>query len=433
MANEAEVFGLPRVLINFRTQSTTAIARSARGIMVMILKNESTNTSKYYRIADVSDIPDTGLLDSNIDLIKKALLGTPLRVLVYTLPLDSVQVNTATNAGAGEGTASGDGADLDDLTEPATSVSLSEDVDIITATETLLNQADILKKLPTIKWNYICNPTGSTQDQEDLASWVKNQRNNKRKTFKAVVANQPADHYGIINFTTGNIRTVNPAYTDALLAANGDESQVTVPQYNAYTAAEYTARIAGILAGLALDRSATYYELSEVVDCDTYEDIDSNINDGELCLIDEQDGNGVKIARACNSLHTFTTDVGQDFRYIKIIEAIDMIQDDIRDTFKNEYVGKVINDYNHKMLFIAAVGVYFNGLKGNVLDNSETAQNYVDIDEAAQKDYAILHGVDVEDMTVQEIREYNTGTQVFLTGRITPVNAMEDLKIDFVM
>ena len=141
----------------------------------------------------------------------------------------------------------------------------------------------------------------------------------------------------------------------------------------------------------------------------------------------------MKIARACNSLHTFTTDVGQDFRYIKIIEAIDMIQDDIRDTFKNEYVGKVINDYNHKMLFIAAVGVYFNGLKGNVLDNSETAQNYVDIDEAAQKDYAILHGDDVEDMTVQEIREYNTGTQVFLTGRITPVNAMEDLKIDFVM
>ena len=257
-----------------------------------------------------------------------------------------------------------------------------------------------------------------------MASWVKNQRNNKRKTFKAVVANQPADHYGIINFTTGNIRTVNPAYTDALLAANGDESQVTVPQYLTYTAAEYTARIAGILAGLALDRSATYYELSEVVDC---------INDGELCLIDEQDGNGVKIARACNSLHTFTTDVGQDFRYIKIIEAIDMIQDDIRDTFKNEYVGKVINDYNHKMLFIAAVGVYFNGLKGNVLDNSETAQNYVDIDEAAQKDYAILHGDDVEDMTVQEIREYNTGTQVFLTGRITPVNAMEDLKIDFVM
>ena len=119
--------------------------------------------------------------------------------------------------------------------------------------------------------------------------------------------------------------------------------------------------------------------------------------------------------------------------YEKIIEAIDMIQDDIRDTFKNDYAGKVINDYNHKMLFIAAIHVYFRGLKGNVLDASETAQNYVDIDEAAQKDYAILHGDDVESMTVQQIREYNTGTNVYLEGRVTPVNAMEDLKIEFVM
>ena len=416
MANEKEVFGLPKVIINFRTQSTTAIARSARGIVAMILKNETTNTSKYYRIADTSDIPSTGLSDSNIDLIKKCLLGTPLRILVYTLPLDSVTVIS----GGGESMVE---EDADAETSTATE----------TATETKLTQADILKKLVNIKWNYICAPTGNTQEQEDLASWVKAQRNNKRKTFKAVVAKVAADHYGIINFTGDNIRIVNPAYTDALREADGDETKVTVPQYIKYSTANYTARIAGILAGLSLDRSATYYELSEVVDCDAYDDIDSNINNGELCLFDEQDGNGVKIARACNSLHTFTTDVGQDFRFIKIIEAIDMIQDDIRDTFKEEYVGKVINNYNHKMLFIAAIGVYFRGLKGNVLDASDTAQNFVDIDEAAQKDYAILHGDKVEDMTVQQIREYNTGTNVYLQGRITPVNAMEDLKIDFVM
>ena len=426
MPNEKEVFGLPKVIINFRTQSTTAITRSARGIVLMILKNETTNISNYYRIADTSDIPATGLTESNITLIKKALLGTPLRVLVYTLPLDGVVPGITAEAGAGEGTASGDGADLDG--EPAAGTVAADGGE-----EALITQADILKKIVNVKWNYICNPTGSAQDQEDLASWVKAQRTNKRKTFKAVVANVSADHYGVVNFTTGNIRVLNPEYVDALREADGDESKVTVPKYLQYTAAQYTARIAGILAGLSLDRSATYYELSEVVDCDTYEDIDSNINNGELCLFDEQDGNGVKIARACNSLHTFTTDVGQDFRFIKIIEAIDLIQDDIRDTFKEEYVGKVINDYNHKMLFVSAIGVYFRGLKGNVLDASDTAQNWVDIDEPAQKDYAILHGEKVEDMTVQQIREYNTGTNVYLAGRITPVNAMEDLKIDFVM
>lgn len=36
MANEKEVFGAPQVLITFKTKATTAIARSARGIVVMI-------------------------------------------------------------------------------------------------------------------------------------------------------------------------------------------------------------------------------------------------------------------------------------------------------------------------------------------------------------------------------------------------------------
>ena len=374
MANEAEKFGLPQVIIDFKTKSVSAIARSARGIGVMILNDESTNVSNFYKINDSTDIPSTGLSDKAVDLIKKALLGTPLRILVYTLPK--------------AGTTVADGT-------------------------TLLKQADVLKKVATVKWNYICHPTGTAQDQTDLATWIVSQRNNKHKTFKAVVADDStADDKGVINFTTDDIRVVNPAYTDALNLANGDASKVDskISEYNTYTAAEYTARIMGILAGLSLDRSATYYQLEEVVDCKAYDDIDDNISKGELCLFDEQDGNGVKIARACNSLHTFTTDVGEDFRYIKIVEAVDMITDDIRDTFKNSYVGKVINDYNHKMLFIAA------------------------IDESAQKDYITLHGVDnPADLSVQQIREYNTGTHVYLTGRVTPVNAMEDLKINFVM
>ena len=414
MANEAEKFGLPQVIIDFKTKSVSAIARSARGIGVMILNNETTNTSNFYKINDVTDIPDTGLTERNVMLIKKALLGTPLRLLVYTLPNKDVKVS---------GTASA----AHDMESGASS----------STTETLLNQADILKKLVTVKWNYICHPTGTTQDQEDLATWVKGQRSLKRKTFKAVVANFDADDKGVINFTTGGIQCVNPAYTDALSAAGGDASKVnteTTPEYLTFTAAEYTARIMGILAGLALDRSATYYQLTEVDSCDTYDNIDDAISKGQLVLIDEQDGDGVKIGRACNSLHTFTTDVGEDFRYIKIVEAVDMITDDIRDTFKHSYVGKVINDYDHKMLLISAILVYFRGLEGNVLDASESAVNTVDIDEDAQKDYITLHGLDKpENLSVQQIREYNTGTHVYLTGRVTPVNAMEDLKVTFLM
>lgn len=407
MPNTQELFGLPKILIDFQTRSTTAIARSARGIGVLIINDELIDGEwKTFTVADTSDIPLTGWSAKTVDLVGKALLGTPLKLLVYLIPPATKTVTT------GEG---------DDAT--------TEEV------ASTITQATVLKDLAVAKWNYICHPTGKTKDQEDLASWVKSQRSNNQKTFKAVVANHPADSYGVINFTTGGINVVNPAWTDALAEHDGNETQIpsTIAHYLVYTAAEYTARITGILCGISLDRSATYYELDEVVKVDAYDDINTNINNGELCLFDEKDGNGVKIGRACNSLKTFTTNVGQDFRYIKIVEAIDMIHDDIGDTFRNDYVGKIINSYDNKMLFVAAIHVYFNGLKGSVLDGSLDSESYVEIDTDAQKDYAKLHGIDVTDMDDDVIDRLNTGTNVFLRGQLAVVNAMEDLTLHFTL
>lgn len=376
MANEQELFGMPQIIINFHTKGTTAIKRSARGIVAMILHNETKDEVHNYTIRDVSDIPETGLTDENIDLIKKCLLGTPLRILVYTLPNTNVDGATKT-------------------------------------------QANALKMLTNIKWNWLCAPTASVQEQQDLASWIKAQRDNKHKTFKAVLSGQAADHEGIVNFCTNDIKV----QTDTDSSGN--------PVYTTYTALQYTSRIAGILAGLALDRSATYFKLTEVESAEVYEDIDTLIDQGELLLIDEQDGDGVKIARACNSLTTFTTDKGEEFRKIKIIEGIDMVTDDIRDTFKKYYVGKVINNYNHKMLFISGILVYFSEIKGNVLDAD--APSTVDINTTWQSNYAKLHGDDPTTMSVMEIRQYNTGDTLALVGDIRFVDAMENLKIDFTL
>ena len=408
--------GRPQVIINFKSRATTAITRSGRGVGAMILNDENvTDKVVTYQIDDITEIPETGLTDKSVDLIKKALLGTPSRLFVYVIPAKQTT------------------AMLPDTTSTETDTGLIPLVP--TLVDSTITQSTALQNASTLKFNYICHPTGTAQDQEDLAIWVKSQRRNKYRTVKAIVANVDADSYGVVNFTTGNIRVTNSEYTNALIAAEGVVENVpeNIPQYLKYTAAEYTARILGILCGLSLDRSATYYELSEIVDCDVYDDVDEHIDNGELCLIDEGDGNGVKIARGCNSLHTFTTDVGQDFRYIKIVETIDLITDDIRETFRSEYLGKVLNDYDHKMLFIAAILVYFEELKGNVLDNSDTAKNTVDIDFEANRNYAKLKGNDTSAMTDQEIREFNTGTNVFLDGAITPVNAMEDLKLNIVL
>lgn len=376
MANETEKFGLPQVLIDFKTKGITAIKRSARGVVVLILKCESTDTSNKYKISDVSEIPEGVFDEASTDLIKKCLDGTPLRILVYTLPKASVQSPKNT-------------------------------------------QATLLKQLKHVRYNYIAAPTGTTQDQQDLASYIKAERNNSRKTVKAVVGSVAADFDGVINFCTEDIKVATGKNTAGKTT------------YKTYTPIEYTARIAGILAGLALDRSATYYKLTEVESVKVYEDLNDRIDHGELHLFDEEDGEGVKIARACNSLQTFTTDKGEEFRKIKIVEGVDMVTDDIRDTFKKYYIGKYINDYDHKMLFVAAIMVYFGQLAGNVLDSR--AGNTVDIDFQFQKDYAIIKGEDVSQMTNMQIREYNTGSQIGLSGNVKFVDAMEDLKITFTM
>ena len=61
------------------------------------------------------------------------------------------------------------------------------------------------------------------------------------------------------------------------------------------------------------------------------------MDNGKLILIN--DGTKIKIARGVNSLTTTSDSKGDDFKKIKIMEAVDMIRDDIRTTFEDEFVG----------------------------------------------------------------------------------------------
>lgn len=465
--------GLPKISITFTSQASTLIDRSSRGACAMILNDENISDADgvtYKLIEDSTDIPSSGITDSTADLIKKALAGTPSKIHCYFIPLaeheeeqvsyvesevesdvvvehtvDSDVVITRdidsdvviTNPDTGETETQSISVTITDTEVQSVTYTDTETIQVTVTnpvTETVIVPAqvtltDALKKLANVRFNYICHPTGKAQDQRDLADWVKSQRVNKDRTVKAVVAHYAANDCGVINFTTDNIKLLNDAYTAALALVDGDESAVDVPKYITYTATQYTARIAGILAGLSLDRSATYYTLSEVVSVDEYEDIESNIDSGELCLFDELDGNGVKIARGCNSLTTFTSNVGQDFRFIKIVETLDIIKDDIRDTFRNNYVGKVKNSYDNKILLISAINTYLRNLQATVLDGD----NYVEIDYNKNLDYAKNRGEDVSSLSRQTILSYNTGTYVYLRGKITPANAMEDLELEFTL
>ena len=350
--------GLPQILIDFKTKADSVIQRSERGIVALILKdNTSTFDNKVY--TKEADIVASHWTTSNKDYISKAFMGNPSRVIVERI------ATTAT--------------------------------DYTVALARLKNKA----------FNYLTIPAIATADVATIKDWIKTQRDTNKKTFKAVLPNIVADYEGVINFCTESIKVGTKTYT----------------------ASEYTARIAGILAGLPLSQSSTYFVLSEVETITESQTPDADIDAGKLILIN--DGSKIKIGRGVNSLTTLTDTKGDSFKKIKIVEAIDLIRDDIRSTFENNYVGKIANSYDNKILFIAAVNRYFNDLEsqGVLYDKFD---NKADIDIAAQTEWLKLTMV-IDDWSETQIKQAATGSNLFVTAQVKIQDAIEDLKFSIYM
>ena len=250
--------------------------------------------------------------------------------------------------------------------------------------------------------------TGEEGEAETITTWVKTERINDHMV-KAVVANHAADCEAVINFTTTGIKV-------------GDAS---------YTTADYCSRIAGLIAGTPMTISCTYAPLTEVTEITrlSKEDMDDAIDAGEFILY--HDGQKVKAARGVTSLTTTTQDKGEEFQKIKIVEATDMIHNDIRRTAQDSYIGKYANSYDNKCLLITAIQEYFEQLESDgILKRGESS---VSIDLTAQENYLKSRGTDTSEMSEQEIKEADTGSNVFLTASIKILDAIEDINLDIVI
>ncbi|MEG1795173.1 phage tail sheath C-terminal domain-containing protein [Clostridium sp.] len=346
--------GLPEVIIEFQSKGTSAIQRSGRGVVALILKDSTKvdfHTKIYKGIEEVSKEDFTA---KNHDYIAKVFMGVPAKVIIERIAADAADYNEA------------------------------------------------LQRLKIKRFNYLAIPGINEADTINVATWFKGCRNTDKKTFKAVLPNCAGNDEGIINFTTED---------------NYDGT-------TKYSASEYTARIAGVLAGIPLTRSATYYVLEELESIKESINPNADIDEGKLILIN--DGDKIKIGRGVNSLTTTSATKGEDFKKIKIVEGMDLVRDDIRDTFQNQYAGKVINNYDNKILFLAALNAYFRDFeKSDVLDPN--TDNRAEINIIAQKEYLTVKGVDVLALNDQQIKEYNTGSKVFLSAFAKFVDAMEDL------
>lgn len=259
-----------------------------------------------------------------------------------------------------------------------------------------------------INFDYLASPYFKTSDGDVVKAFVKKIRSEGKKA-KAVLPGYEADCEALINFAS--------PWVTAVWDGGGDP--VT------YTAQEYCCRIAGILAAIPLTRSSTYYELEEVVDTAGFDDVDEEIDSGRLVII--FDGSRYKIARGVTSLQSISEDHPQDFKKIKVLEGADIIKYDIRKTFEDEYVGKMNNTYDNKQLLIGAINQYLKDLEDTVVDRE--ADHYVELNLQAVLSYIRSDGMDTDEMTEQQIKEANTGSSVFLSGKVKLLDAVEDLQL----
>lgn len=380
--------GAPSMDIQFIERAITAITRGERGIVLLWVKDALPAAAvNPATVILESDIP-SGLSDATVEQIKLAMIGytnAPKKVLVYGMGITEDAETEAVEAGYKK------------------AMEVSE----------------------TVKFDYLAIPTVETDGKaQDIATWIKSMRDTKRKKIKAVLPNTAADHEGVINFTTDkNVKT------EMVTEQDGTKTTVDI----VYTAEQYCARIAGLIAGTPLTIACTYAPLTELSDCTRLTDIDAPVDNGEFIVF--YDGEKVKVVRGVNSFKTTVDGKGESFKKIKIVEAMDMINDDITKTAQDSYLGKYANSYSNKCLLISAISGYFAQLKRDGIISSYS----VSLDAEAIRIYLKGKGLKatLDDGTIKEVDECSdeeiitadTGSFVFLTGNVKILDAIEDIKM----
>ncbi|MBD9296232.1 MAG: phage tail sheath protein [Megamonas funiformis] len=390
--------GMPSVIISFKEAGIAAIERSQRGIVFLILEEEQEVIDKLtVNTSAICGKAITGqAITGNIE--KQEVIENPF--VIYTI--DDIPSELSEN-------------NKDYITKCLLGyVTAPYRVKVYLQAKGKTGAdkwQESLKKIATERWDYLAIPTIEEEQLETVGTWIKTNRENKYKKVKAVLPGYDGDYEGIINFSNKTIKTATKTYTPA----------------------EYTARIAGLIAGTPMTISATYAPLSEVIDCDKY-DLDENdekVNNGEFFIW--YDGTKYKMSRAMNSLVTTIEGKQEGYQTIKIVDIMDMIYDDVRTTAQDSYIGKYSNSYDNKCLLIMAITGYLKELEKEGL--LQANYSTVELDTEAIKNYQLQNGLytkeELADMSNDEINLLDTKKKVFLKGKIKIIDAMEDIELPF--
>ena len=154
--------GLPIIDISFKQLAKSAVVRSQRGIVALILKDTAKTSLTVF---DEGDIPSS-LTEANQGLIKDVLKGSPNKIELYVLGSDS---------------------------------------EILEA----------LTYFEGVEFNLMCMPSAETSDVTAIKTFIKKMNDVVKYKCDAIIANDKADSEAMINYTAKNIVVGGESVTTA--------------------------------------------------------------------------------------------------------------------------------------------------------------------------------------------------------------------------
>ena len=358
--------GIPEINLKLRELAKAKNTNASSDIILLVLKGAKATT---FVASSESDIP-SDLEENNKKLVLDALKGgTEDKVLNgYVVP-----------------------------------VSLTPQKVIVKVVANETSVADALEECKTLDFTILAVPPAVKADNEAI------------KNFVDYMYQSGLGCMAVIKDGDGTIKNRN--LIRYATTAEGYDS-------TGGTTSELSARIAGVVAGVPLTQSPTYQITDDIKVKDKLSrtEIDNKVKAGELVIANIS--GHTRIVRGVTSFPS-EGPKPSPFSKIKLVQGYNFIQNAVKDVLVNNYVGKTQNGYSDKIALCVAI-------KTELLDNLDFVEegSIVEIDTEAQRAYLKTQGVDVSNMTDDEIDRHKTNTKVFLNLFFTVYDAMEDFDIN---
>ncbi|SDT22044.1 KR domain-containing protein [Paenibacillaceae bacterium GAS479] len=351
--------GLPDLDIQFKKLAVTAVQRSAKGIVALIVKDATDNTYAVKEYQSALAIETAKFTATNAKYIQQIFDGGAARVIVVPINPTSSSV-----------------------------------------------VPDAIAAIGSRKYNWIGLAEGAVADQTALVTYLKSPEA-KKKSIKGVVFNATSpDSERVVNFTNTHVTYVGGTKV---------------------TGEKYIARLLGVLAGLPLTRSSTYYNFPDLIGVTEPADVNAAVEAGKFVLFNDNDT--IRVARGVNSLVTLSPTVSEEQKKIIITETMDTIRNDVTGLWK-DFIGKWKNSYDNQVLLNTAINVYFEQLElEDVLDEEYDNKAYVDVN-AQRLAWQAIGKTEAADWDDDTARVKTLGSKVFLAASIKLLDAMEDLQFN---